>query len=152
MCCEYPWSTSPPKVKQRESKNPRKGEAFKYDRNFLPNGFSVGLIMPFIDPNISQGKVNVTINCRSGARPVFEKHKSPSQNRRRKEEEEANKIAAATLKDKIFSAHEKEGRELIEANKTRRVQVLLDGKKKKNKCKSLEQFLFETENRVNIEE
>jgi hypothetical protein len=62
-----------------------KGEALKYDRNVVPNYFSVGLIMPFIDPNISQGKVNVTINRGPGGRPVFEKHESRSQNRRGKE-------------------------------------------------------------------
>jgi hypothetical protein len=64
------------------------GESLKYDRNVVPNDFYVGIIMPFIDPNISQGKVNVTINRVPGACPVFEKYETRSQNRRRKEEEE----------------------------------------------------------------
>jgi hypothetical protein len=108
--------------------------------------------MPFIDSNISQGKINATINHVPGAHPVFEKHEIRSQNRRRKEEEEAKKRAAAAPKDKKFSAQEKEGRELIAANKTRRDRLLPDAKKNKNKCKSLDQVLFETEKRVNIEE
>jgi hypothetical protein len=104
----------------------------KYDRNVVPNDFSVGLIMPFIYPNISQGKVNVTINHGPEACPVFEKHESSSQNRRRKEEEEEEKKrAAAAQKDKHLWSQEKEGRELIAANKTRRAPVLLDAKKKK---------------------
>jgi hypothetical protein len=40
--------------------------------------FFVALVMPFIDPNISQGKVNVTINRGPGACPVFEKHDTRS--------------------------------------------------------------------------
>jgi hypothetical protein len=74
-------------------KSHAKGDALKYDRNVVPNDFSVGLIMHFIDPNISQGTVNVTIN-RPGDRPVFVKHDSRSQNRRRKDDEEEKKRAA----------------------------------------------------------
>jgi hypothetical protein len=108
--------------------------------------------MPFIDPNISQGKVNVTINRVPGACPVFEKHETRSQNRRRKEDEEEKKRAAAAPQDKNFSTQEKEGRELIAANKIRRAPVILDATKKKKKCKSRDKVLFETEKRVNIEE
>jgi hypothetical protein len=55
-------------------KSHAKGEAFKYDRNAGPNDFYVEIIMPFIDLNISQGKVIVTINRGPGAFPVFRKH------------------------------------------------------------------------------
>jgi hypothetical protein len=119
------------KADKENIKSHAKGEALKYYRNVVPHDFSVGLIMPFIDPNISQGKVNVTINRGPGSRPVFEKNETRSQNRRRTEEEEEKKRAAAAPKDKKFSTQEKEGREMIAANKTRRSPVLLDAKKKK---------------------
>jgi hypothetical protein len=90
----------------------------------VPNDFVVALVMPFTDPNISQGKVNVTMNHGPRACPVFEKHETRSQNRRRKKEEEEKKRAADTPHDKNFSTQEKEGRELIAAKKTRRAPVL----------------------------
>jgi hypothetical protein len=98
------------KADKENLKSHAKGEAFKYDRNVVPNYFSVGLIMPFVDPNISQGKVNVTINRVPGACTVFGKHEIRSQNRRCKEEEEAKKRAAAAPKDEHVSAQGKEGR------------------------------------------
>jgi hypothetical protein len=141
------------KADKENKKSHAKGESYKYDRNVVPNDFVVALVMPFTDPNISQGKVNVTMNRGPGACPVFENHETRSQNRRRKEEEEEKKRAAAAPQDKNFSTQEKEGRELIAANKTRRAPVLLDAnKKKKKKRKSRDQVLFETEKRVNIEE
>jgi hypothetical protein len=60
------------KADKENLKSQVKVESLKYDRNVVQNDFSVGLIMPFIDPNISKGKVNVAINRRPGARPVFE--------------------------------------------------------------------------------
>jgi hypothetical protein len=152
MCCEFPRAHHRQKVDKENKKSHAKGEYLKYDTNVVPNDFFVGLIMPFINPNISQGKVNVTINRGPGACPVFEKHETRPQNRRCKEEEEKKKRAAAAPKDKNFSTHKKEGRELISANKTRRAPVLIDATKKKKKCKSRDQVLFETEKRVNIEE
>jgi hypothetical protein len=101
------------KADKENKKSHAKGEALKYDRNGVPNDFYVGLTMPFIDPNISQGKANITINRGTGAHPVFEKQETRSQNRRRKEEEEEKKRAAAAPKDKNFSRQEKEGRQLI---------------------------------------
>jgi hypothetical protein len=139
------------KADKENKKSHAKGEYLKYDRNVVPNDFSVGLIMPFIHPTISHGKVNVTINRVPGGCPVFEKHETRSQNRRCKEEEEEKKRAAAAPKDKNFSTQDKEGRELIAANKTRRAPVLLDAMKKKKKRKSPDQVIFETEKRVNIE-
>jgi hypothetical protein len=41
------------KADKENLKSHTKGEAFKYDRNVVPNDFSVGIIMPLIDPNIS---------------------------------------------------------------------------------------------------
>jgi hypothetical protein len=73
------------KADKENKKSHAKGECLKYDRNVVPNDFFVGLVVPFIDPNISKGKDNVTINRRPGACPVFEKHETRSQNRRRKE-------------------------------------------------------------------
>jgi hypothetical protein len=119
------------KADKENQKIHAKGEALKYNRNDVPNDFSVGLIMPFIDPNISQGKVSVAISRGPEACLVFENHETRSKNRRCKEEEEEKKIAAAAPKDKNVSTQEKEGRELIAANKNRRAPVLLDAKKKK---------------------
>jgi hypothetical protein len=64
------------KADKENLKSHTKGEAHKYDRNVVPTDFSVGLIMHFIDPNISQGKFNVTINRGPGDPPVFDLHKS----------------------------------------------------------------------------
>jgi hypothetical protein len=119
------------KADKENKKIHAKAECLKYDRNVVPDDFFVGLVMPFIDPNISQGKVNVTINRGPGACPAFEKHETRSKNRRRKEEEDEKKRAAAAPQDKNFSTQEKEGRELIAANKTCRAPVLLDATKKK---------------------
>jgi hypothetical protein len=82
------------KADKENLKSHAKGEALKYDRNAVPNDFSVGIIMPFIDPNISQGKVKVTINrgpglvlCLKNMRPALKTEVAKKRRRKRIEQQ-----------------------------------------------------------------
>jgi hypothetical protein len=103
------------------------------------------MLLPLIDPNIMRGKINVTHNCGPGAPSNFGMHEINEGNKKSKEAD-AKKKEAKKSGMKNVVAQEKEGSELIAANRTHKASVATGDKKssgRKKKSKLSESASFE---------
>jgi hypothetical protein len=80
----------------------KKGKAPKWDANIVPNDYWVKSVLPFIDPNVSLGKINVTRNRGPDAPRNFDQRETRSKNKKGKEDADAATVATAAKKKDIF--------------------------------------------------
>jgi hypothetical protein len=112
----------------------KKGKSPKWNANIVPNDYWVTILLPFIDPNVSGGKITVTHNRGPDAPRSFDQHETRSKNKNGKEDADSATVATAAKKnDKKITQQEKESRELIATNRApakRRPPPLAQIKKK----------------------
>jgi hypothetical protein len=84
----------------------KKGKDPKWDANIVPNDYWVTRLFPFIDPNVSRGKINVTHNRGPDAPRNFDDHEMRNRKKHGNEDAAAaaaTVAAAAKKKDKQFT-------------------------------------------------
>jgi hypothetical protein len=82
-------------------------KAPKWDVNIVPNDYWVTSLLPFIDPNVSRGKINVTRNRGPDAPRNFNQHETRSKNKKGKEDAAAVTVATVAKKKDIFLPNRK---------------------------------------------
>jgi hypothetical protein len=95
-------------VKKNAAKR-QKGEANKWDRNIIPNDYWVTVMLPFIDPHVAHGKINVTLNRGQHAPRNYDQHESRKKNMKQKDDVVRKAAEAAKKKDKNSPSRRKRG-------------------------------------------
>jgi hypothetical protein len=68
----------------------------------VPNDFWVTYVLPFLDTNVSRGKINITHNCGSDAPRNFDQHEMRIKSKKVKEDAAASTVATTTKKKGMF--------------------------------------------------